>query len=468
MQHQDHFFKAPVRCIDRRRLAGPLGSSERPSGLSLRVEDSRTAGRLRRRSFQFRMVLAFSTLAIVIGTASAEVNVSFPTEGHYRPGRYLPVGIHGAAGQTSISLKAHGAIPTELKSIDSNDVMVPWLTVTDSISNAQFNSDGSSHAIDVDLHPLGSQEKLVAFAGPTGDASFLFPGSTIVPIHLDPANPLPDPLEAWDCLDGILLSSSAAARLSEEQRATLLAAGTALAVRSDSAPDGHWPWTHQGDYWVLRFAPAGPNSMVEPNAYVPTYGWDRGWPESFRRRVFFAAVLFSILALATLLWRSRWTILLFVSITAAFIVVIAIWYSRQSPVLQLTSAVRVDAGPISQLDLWTWESTVRPTSSVGIGRPVLGTLAQIEQTGLRLICRSDRRPGYFAFHLIPGQSMAFLTRQVRVALPLPTLSPSSRESLDFVNALYLRPSDRMLGQYSTHLGAEGEPFPMIVVRAAPQ
>jgi hypothetical protein len=423
---------------------------------------------LRRDCCRSRIVVGLFLSALLIGSTQGAVTVSFPTEGHYRPGRYFPARIRGAAGQTSITLKANGAIPTELKSIDSNDVLVPWLTATDTLSDARFDSDGASHAIEVEFHPLGNQEKLVALAGPTADASFLFPGSTIVPIHLDPSNPLPDPLEAWDCLDGIVLSSSAAARLSEDQRATLLAAGTALAVRSDMAPDDRWPWTHQGEYWVLRFTLAGPASIVEPDAYVPTYGWDRGWPESFRRRVFFAALVFSILAIASLLWRSRWTVLPFVSFTAAFIVIFVIWYSRQSPVLKLTSAVRVDSGPVSQLDFWTWESAVRPTSSVGIGRPVLGTIAQIEQSGLRFICRSDGRPGYFAFHLIPGQSMAFLTRQIRVGLPAPALSPASGAPLDFVNAAYLRSGDRVLGQHWTSVGAEGEPLQETLVQVATQ
>ena len=400
--------------------------------------------------------------------AGAGVVVLTLTEGHYRPGRYLPVRVEGAAGHASITLTAAGAIPTKLKSIERNDLIVPWLAVTDSVTHARFELDGNSHPIDPDLRALSPQEKLVAFIGPTGDASVVFPGSTIVPIVLDPSNPLPGSTEAWECLDGIVLSSAAAARLSQEQRATLLAAGTAIAVRSETAPDVRWPWTHQGDYWVLRYAAAGPNSIVEPEAYVPTYGWDRGWPESFRRRVLFAAVVFSIVAMATLLWGSRWTIILFISLTAAFIAAFAIWYAGQSPVLELTSAVRVDAGPISQLDLWTWHSTVRPTACVGIGRPVLATLAQVEHFGLRLICRSDGRPDYFAFHLIPGQSMAFLSRQVRVSPPPPTLSPASRESTEFVNALYLRPGDAVLGQHWTSFGAEGKPFPEIVVRAAPQ
>jgi hypothetical protein len=265
----------------------------------------------------------------------------------------------------------------------------------------------------------------------------------------------------------VVLSASAAARVDEAHRSALLAGGTIIAVRSDAQPDDHWPWKLEGGYWILRYAPAGPRSIVEPAAYEPTYGWERGWPESFRRRVVFAAVLFCILSLGTLLWRSRWTVLAFVTVSLVFVAIFATWYGRQSPMLWLESAVRVEVGPISQFDLWTWQSPVRSADAsfpiAGLTHPFLGTLRQVEQTRLRLICRPDGSPDHFDFHLEPGQSLAMLSRQLRLVSPMPNLSLASAASHDFADSLYLQPGSHLQGQYIVRESAT----PVIVIAGSP-
>ena len=395
-------------------------------------------------------VLAFLRLPI----ARSAVTVSLPTEGHYRPGRYLPVRIEHAAGHGSISLQARGTIPTDLPTPDSNDVMIPWLLVSETTTDAIWKSaDGASHPFATPLRALGTDEKLVAFAGPAGDiGKLLFPGRAIIPIQLDESRPLLEPVEAWECLDAVVLSPSAIARVNPDRRAALLAAGTIIAVRTDGAsPDGVWPWKRQGAYWVLAFAPAGPASIVEPAAYEPTYGWERGWPVAFRRRILFIAVLFCLLSLGALLWRSRWTAPAFVAVAIIFIAAGTVWYHRQSPVLKLESAFRIEVGPISQFDLWTWQSPVRSADAsfpiADLTHPYLATLRQLDQTRLRLVCHPDGQPDRFDFHLEPGQSLAMLSRQVRLASPIPDLAQESDVSRDLADALYLRPGEHLRGQY---------------------
>lgn len=405
-----------------------------------------------------------------IGMGQGAVTVSLPTEGHYRPGRYLPVRIEGATSTDSIKLLGNGTVPTEIDHPQSTNFTVPWLIASDSIPDARWQlADGQSHP--VKLRALAADERLVGFAGTAPESlEFLFPNNTIVPVRLEESRPLLEPAEAWECLDGVVLSASAAARVDEAHRSALLAGGTIIAVRSDAQPDDHWPWKLEGGYWILRYAPAGPQSIVEPAAYGPTYGWERGWPESFRRRVVFAAVLFCILSLATLLWRSRWAVPAFVAISLVFALIFATWYGRQSPMLLLESGVRVDSGPISQLDLWMWQSTVRATDSsfpcVGLTHPYLGTLKQIEQTNLRLICRPDGRPESFTSRLEPAQSLAFLSRRVQQGLPPANLGPATPDSLRFASDLYITPGDRIEGQYSASFGAEAEPIAITVIRAA--
>lgn len=389
--------------------------------------------------------------------------ISLPTEGHYRRGRYMPVRVEGATPTDSISVLGGGTIPTEINHPDSPAFTIPWLIAGDLITDPRWQAAGGPPQLPLVLHPLASDERLVGFAGTSQElAQLLFPGNTIVPVQLDESELL-EPVEAWECLDAVVLSSSAAARLDEARLATLLAGGTIIAVRSDAAPTGHWPWQRRGGYWVLQYRPAGPQPIVEPEAYQPTYSWDRGWPGAFRRRVLFAAVLFSILSLASLLYRSRWTAITFVAVCLVFIAALAVWSSRQSPVLQLSSAVRVEAGPISQFDLWTWQSPVRAADVSfrvsGLTEPFLASIKQIDETRLRLVCQSNGRPAQFDCHLEPMQSLAFLSRQVRPSSALPVLTAAPARSLDFAEALYPRPQSRVVGQYLA--GAAGTPVTVI-------
>lgn len=401
--------------------------------------------------------------------AQAAPTISLPTDGHYRPGRYMPIRVAGATHDDLIMLLGSGAIPSNIQHPESADFIMPWLIVSDDVPDARWQqASGPVHHLE--LHPLADDQRLVGFAGTQEDlARTLFPDSTIVPVQLDESRLL-EPVEAWECLDAVVLSASAAARLDETRRALLLAGGTVIAVRSEAAPDERWPWKKQGGYWVLRYVPAGPQSMIAPDAYTPTYSWDRGWPTNFRRRLVVVAVLFCIFSLATLLWRSRWTALAFVAVSLFFLGGLAIWYSRQSPILQLSSAVRVEAQPYSQFDLWTWQSPVRSAEASfgfsGVAHPVIATLKQIEQTHLRLICRADGKPDHFDFHLESMQSLAFLSRQLRFSPALPALGGPSRASTDFADALYLRPGDSIKGQYVAN--GPRQPVPVLVIVASPR
>lgn len=418
---------------------------------------------------QFRLPSVFYLLIlcpvlVLMQPTQAAISVSLPTEGHYRPGRYMPVRVEGATRQDTITLQGGGAIPTEIPHLESADLIVPWLIVGDQISDARWQL-GEGAAQHLALQPLASDERLVGFAGTQQELTqLLFPGKTIIPVQLDESRLL-EPAEAWECLDAVVLSASAAARLDEAHRAALLAGGTIIAVHSDDAPDTRWPWKRQGGYWILRYAPAGPQPMVEPDAYMPTYSWDRGWPAAFRRSLVFAAVLFCILSLGTLLWRSRWTSLAFVAVSALFLGGLAIWSARQSAFLQLSLAVRVDAGPISQFDLWTWQSPVRGAESSfavsGNTHPFVATLRQIEQDHLRLVCRPDGRPDHFTCHLEPMQSLAFLSRGVRLSSPLPALTAAPPSADSFLESLYLRSGDRLEGQYVAD--GTGTPVQVLVI-----
>ena len=440
-----------------------------PSGLSLRVEDN---------PWTSAAQWAASVVVVLLWLgppALGDTTVSFPTDGHYRPGRYLPVRVQGAAGRGTLTFAGRGMVSTQVSDADTNDVLLPWLPVADVIDEAHWQSgDGADHPLTVRFRALGADERLVAFAGtPTDAGQLLFPGNTTVPVTLDTARPLLDPVEPWECLDAVVLSAAAAARVDETHRVALLAAGTAIAVRSSARPDDGLPWVRVGDYWVARYAPAGPASIVEPDAYSPTYEWERGWPARFRHAVFFAAVLFCILAMAVPLWRSRWAAPAFLALAALSGAAFAAWYARQSPMLERTCAIRFENAGVTQFDLWTWLSPVRPADgsfpAAALTRPAFATSHQPEQIGVRLMCSADGRPERFTFHLEPGQSLAMCSRELRVgaATPPPGLARASRPFADFAEALYGGRDARIEGQYTARGGGAGpDAVPVIVVRRA--
>jgi hypothetical protein len=416
-------------------------------------------------------------LAVSVASAMAQTVVSLPTEGRFRAGRYLPVRVQRESGRGAVTLAGHGMLPTTLATDGPPDVVVPWLAIADSASDPRWQEgEGSGHEIAKPLRALGDDEKLVAFAGiSAGAAQPLFTGKTIVPMELDLARPLLDPPEAWQCLDGIVLSPAAFSRLDDAHLTALLAGGTAIAVRSATRPGAPWGWTHAGADWILRPSPIGPSTLVEPAAYGPTYDWERGWPAPFRRRVVLAAALFCILGSAVLLWRSRWTAIAFVILSCASAALFAAWYASQSPMLQLAAAVRVDQPRLTQFDLWTWHSPVRAAEgsvpAAGLTWPVFASAHQAEQTQLHLHCSPDGQPDRFLFHLDPGQSLAFLSRDLQLNSPPQTtglgaavphaLAPPRGPFADLASTLYSRPGDAIAGQYTAR-----ESVPVFVVRQA--
>jgi hypothetical protein len=353
---------------------------------------------------------------------------------------------------TLITLAADGAVPTELDAGGGKtDAVVPWLAVGE-VGEPKWSVAGrAAGSVATPLKPLGEDERLVALAGEghrTRDAAVLFPGKVVVTVRLDLSRPLLVPAAAYESLDGLLLDAGAAARVDESQLAILAAGGTAVAVRSDARPAGSWPWRREGAYWVLRYNPVGPRSVVEPDAYQPTYGWARGWPAAFRRRVMLGVALFGIVALALTLWRSR--------------------------VLAAGGAVVVSDGRMTQRDEWTYRTVLRPADvSVpvrGISHVVLHGRQQLDSagvSGVRLVCAADGGPDRFVGRLEADHALAVVSRSVRpgpaagVLAGRPTVPVTSPLVL-LANQLY---PGRVVGEVNggTSTEADGQPWGAVLV-----
>src|SRR5260221_6814822 len=240
--------------------------------------------------------------------------LSLPLQGYYRPGKYIPVRIAATelTQHGKLIIEAPGALPMEIEISNQPDLIVPWLAISDSLGQPRLSINGAGGpAVSAALHPLEDDQRLIGFAGADPDALRPFFGDQkIVGVALDLATPLAGPICAWETLDGIVLDSSAAARVTERQLNGLLAAGTGVAIRSSTKPAGEWPWRKVGDYWILHYALAGPDTAYEPTAYLPTSAWARGWPAPFRQQILLAAVVFAILSLGAALPRWRGAALL--------------------------------------------------------------------------------------------------------------------------------------------------------------
>ncbi|MDB5354561.1 MAG: hypothetical protein JWN24_1014 [Phycisphaerales bacterium] len=396
-----------------------------------------------------------------------------PLQGHYHPGRYLPVHLTANTDHAddSLTLHARDALPTEVTASGGKiDALVPWLAVRD-IHEVRWSLPGTTdHAVELPLHPLAEDERLIGYAGADPDAlAFLFAGQTLVRVPLDLTRPLAGPIEAWEALDGLVLDAAAAGRVDESQLRGLLAAGTAVAIKSDRRPGGPWPWQKQGAYWVLRIPIAGPQSAFVPEgAYAPTQVWLRGWPASFRRHIILAAIVFTILATGITLWRSRWTALAIVTLCAISTGAVFAWRARQFVDLQVGGSVIVLNESTTQRDDWTYRAVLRSVEGSfawrSSARPIFGYPRQPADSDMRLICAADGRPLEFRYQQQPRQSLAFLTRTVlpERATVTPTM-PVSSPVRTLADSLYTGPGDRIVGQVIE----EGENrWPAVVVEKA--
>ena len=392
-----------------------------------------------------RLVIA---LLVSSQVTRAGVTISFPLEGYYRPGRYMPVHL-SATGNETITLRATGSVPTQVSAAANVDLIVPWLTL-ETVRNAHWSSSLSGDHLLDSLKPLPDDQRLVGLVGDDGSAAnLLFPNQKIIPVTLDASAPLLTPAAAWETLDGVLLDVAAAARLKPVQISTILAARTIIAVRSDTLPDKTWPWERRGPFWVLRHPPVGPTSPLTADAYTPTYDWQRGWPADFHRQVLLAAALFSILALGVTLYRSRFMLVALGGLCVIAVAGFAWWYRRQPANLTMIANVWVRDGSLTQRDTWRWESAVRPVDrsslSPYLSHPVFVSTRQIEQTKARLLVSDAGGRWVYTYHVEPYTSLAFLTRGVWPSGSRPPLDPSATPFPQFVQQLYLGEEEKLVG-----------------------
>jgi len=429
-------------------------------------------------------------------SALAQITVTFPLEGHYRPGRYMPVHVLGSATGKEFTLQSDGSLPLSISTASGSvDVTAPWLTTSSSLQNAVWIENGE-HPLATGFEPLTDNQRLVALAGiEAAEARAIFSDAEIVPVHLDVTDPLPGSPAAWEALDGLMLDENAAARVTNHQLRTLLAAGTTVAIRSDRRPGGTWPWKRAGAYWVVAHLRAGPESLIEPAAYGPTYGWVRGLPWPTRRRALLGGLIVCVLLIGAAfpplrrirgissgpfslspgtageaqisaraassdvsLTASRNGVLAVGSVAIATSLLWIAWQGRQPPLSTLAAQVVSQVGSLTQHDRWTWISSpvaLETTFAAGeLTHPIFFTHSQLAATQMRVVCDGNDEPISFRFHLEPRLAIAFVDSTVDTESDRHSLSTTRSSFSAMAEEVYANPALTVAGGYDDTDGSQ--------------
>ena len=358
-------------------------------------------------------VIAALVLLAGSSPAGARVGVTFPLGEHYRVGKYFPARVV-TNNNDVVHLVAPGALRVQVGGGSAPvDAVVPLLAIE------------TVERDDWPLRPLAEDQRLIGTTVTPADAELaaaLFPGRRVVSVPLDISNPLPGPAMAWEALDAIVLDAPSAARVTQGQLATLLAAGTAVAVRADARPGGGWPWRRQGAWWVARadVLPAG--GVVRPDWYAQQPPQLAGRSPRLRHITLLALAAFSLAALGVTLWRSKRAWVVNVVLCAVAAGGIAWWWSRQPAVIARVATERAGAAT----DRWTHYAAAADGAighycdAQAMNWPILFSGGHARQLLLHLICDTRGEPVAFGGRLRGGQGIAFLSRSVEPAsLPTP-------------------------------------------------
>jgi hypothetical protein len=396
--------------------------------------------------FRISVFLAAIPLMFLVPPCFAQENSTLPLEGWYRTGRYMPVRV--VRGEQSVA--ADGAVPLQIDSSPSQSTIVPLLVFADKLDGLQI--DGSARGLDALLRPLSSHQQLVAVAG-AGDrlAETLFPGETIVTVHVDPLDPLPGPTLAWQTLDALIIDGPWPGSFDLHKLPALLAGGTEIAVRSPDRPAGALPWESVEGGWVLRPAIDGPIGCDGNDlAYAPAAAWNPDLPGATRAQIFLAGVLFSIAALACLLLPRHLYLPAIIAATIFAVIAIGGWQRRQDWIYHAQGEVIVER-PLMQIDRWQFVTS--PAEAAG-EIPCSGEMWPIfadpsQAIGSKMALRWSGTAGRYTFVLQPNARLGFVSRSFATGPHAPAAGDSADTQspmMSVARALYAHGHERFISE----------------------
>jgi hypothetical protein len=104
-------------------------------------------------------------LLLLPALAPAEMSITLPDDGLYRPGQYLSVAISGAGAAGDLLIEADGALPTIVRR-PAGRLVAPLLVIEPSLSNLRIRSGAATTSYAGSLRPAPAQA--APLAGPAG------------------------------------------------------------------------------------------------------------------------------------------------------------------------------------------------------------------------------------------------------------------------------------------------------------
>ncbi|MFI5379777.1 MAG: hypothetical protein ACHRHE_10800 [Tepidisphaerales bacterium] len=392
--------------------------------------------------------------------AAGQVQISAPLEGYYRPGKFMPLRVRGAAGGQLVIQPDNGVVTRVVLSAGQQDTTVPLLMMGTNRQIRYRLEGGGGGFADAELRPLGEDQKLVGFVG-TPDvplARAMFPDASIIPLKLSGPAALSGTAAAWNTLDALVLDG---ATPGDVRIGEFLAAGITVVVRSADKPAGQWPWKQSGGCWVLRADLLGPVMAGENQpALAPVSGWEADWPAPFRRRVLLYGTVFVVLALGAALLPRRWAVVAIIVVSAGMTLAVRAWAKGHPVVLRKTGTVLVRSEP-GQTDRWTYLAASNPGPAAVAFEGCTLPLFQGPHwplLGMTLVCDSGGLPRMYEMDMRPGVKVAFVSRgcgaragNAPLAADGAAQAPCPLDRL--ADRAYLRPGWRVAGKLPANGGS---------------
>lgn len=383
---------------------------------------------------------------------AADVRVTLPLEGLFRPGSYMPVRVEVREADESAPLRlfTEGAVPTEVAISNRRaDGIVPMLMLEGGARQLRWAIGEQSGAAELPLRALGAGQRLVGGAS-TADPTLggrLFPEAEVIAVRIDAADLLRAEPGAWQALDALVVGADL---LMLDRVEHFAAAGVAIVIDSDDVPQtaNALRWEVLDGHRVLRPGLLGPRRAgVLPAAFAPVQGWRAEMPGALRMRLLLYGLLLAIVLLGAALVRGRLGVAMFVVAALLATWWLHRWWHGTSPLLNRVGGVLVlSDGGAGQYDAWTYQSAGTRVAGqqpwvLPITWPFLEQERDRQMADLRLECAHDGRPLRFLYNMWPGGRIAFLTRSISVNLPSngPAPIPGSSPMDRLAQRLYVSP-----------------------------
>ena len=403
-----------------------------------------------------RLAYIFS-LVLFAKFAHAQIAVSLPLDGYYRPGRYFPILLQ-APSEQAIKLQASGALPTIVDSGHGTSWITPMLSAGPDVGT--ITVDGGAVVAQLP-RALQSHDVLVGILGGAAQESAarkLIPGTHPLLVQLDPTHPLAGPAMAWQSLDAVVLDRWPG-NLQLTELPALLAGGMTIAVTASSPPDSALPWRPFADGWALRPNLAGPLGCDgNDEAYFPSGMWHPDLPASDRFRIIAVGVVAVPLLLMTQMLRTRGC-----AVAWSLVILLILGFTMTMPAIRFDGrgAIEVSRVGWEQSDQWTYFAARHPTNfKTPLSSPAWPIFDQPSQAE-ELQCTMRDHDGIALQFILPADHrLATVRRLIRPSIE-PTIETASAHAQTDTNSPMARLAQSLYRDAGLPQRTPGEPLPAV-------